>query len=193
MILDEVLAVGDAKFQEKCLNRISDIKKSGVTVLFVSHSAESVLQLCNKGILLHDGKLIGSGDAKEITGQYLRSLDLSHVDHGMMGIGDSRTGLLSGAATSLILKKLFDGSIANNCPIETPDGIIVVDVGWISASRGKTLRREPSWNGAPDLCVFNTTIRTDRERTLQTASDGGKGNLDDQAKRCIVPMQAARI
>ena len=154
LILDEVLAVGDAKFQEKCLNRISDIKKSGVTVLFVSHSAESVLQLCNKGILLHDGKLIGSGDAKEITGQYLRSLDLSHVDHGMMGIGDSRTGLLSGAATSLILKKLFDGSIANNCPIETPDGIIVVDVGWISASRGKTLRREPSWNGAPDLCVL---------------------------------------
>jgi len=154
LILDEVLAVGDAKFQEKCLNRISDIKKSGVTVLFVSHSAESVLQLCNKGLLLQEGKLIGAGDAKEITGKYLKSLHLSHVDPGMVGIADSRTGLLAGAATRIILNKLPNGSIANNCPVETPEGIILVDVGWISASRRKTLRMEPSWNGAPDLCIL---------------------------------------
>jgi lipopolysaccharide transport system ATP-binding protein len=45
LILDEVLAVGDAKFQEKCLNRIDEIKNSGTTVLFVSHSAQNVLEL----------------------------------------------------------------------------------------------------------------------------------------------------
>lgn len=154
LILDEVLAVGDAKFQEKCLNRISDIKNSGVTVLFVSHSAESVVQLCNKGILLQDGRLIASGSATEITSKYLDSLHLSRVDPGLLGIADSRTGLLSGSATSLLHEELPGGNIAHNCPIETPQGIIVADIGWVSPSRRKTLRTEPTWSGAPDLCVL---------------------------------------
>ncbi len=71
LILDEVLAVGDAKFQEKCLNRISEIRDSGVTVLFVSHSAQSVLELCTHGVVIHEGRLVNYGTAKEATDHYL--------------------------------------------------------------------------------------------------------------------------
>lgn len=154
LILDEVLAVGDAKFQEKCLNRISEIKNTGVTVLFVSHSAESVLQLCNKGILLQDGKLIASGTSNEITARYMDSLQLSHVDPCMVGIADARTGLISGSATKLIVERLPEGMISHNCPVETSSGIIVVNIGWVSPNRSKTIRTEPAWNGAPDICVL---------------------------------------
>jgi len=123
-------------------------------VLFVSHSAESVMQLCNKGLLLKEGRVVACGSVKDITSQYLDSLHLSHVDPKLIGIADSRTGLLSGAATSLLIKELTEGFIAHNCPVETPDGIIVADIGWVSPSRRKTLRMEPTWGGAPDLCVL---------------------------------------
>ena len=59
LIVDEVLAVGDAEFQKKCLGKMGDISKGeGRTVLFVSHNMGSIRQLCNKGIVLSNGELI---------------------------------------------------------------------------------------------------------------------------------------
>ena len=154
LILDEVLAVGDAKFQEKCLNRIDEIKNSGVTVLFVSHSAESVLKLCTKGILLQDGRLVESGDVRVVTDKYLDSLNLKSGDeHGLHGIPESRTGKYAAKIAEYLLKYLMGGKLVFNAPVETSDGIRVVDVGWISDSRIKTLQTEPVWTAAPDISV----------------------------------------
>ncbi|RZJ83012.1 MAG: ABC transporter ATP-binding protein [Chryseobacterium sp.] len=72
LIVDEVLAVGDAEFQKKCLGKMSDVSKGeGRTVLFVSHNMGSILQLCNQGILLSQGKVLFSGSALESADQYL--------------------------------------------------------------------------------------------------------------------------
>lgn len=65
LIIDEVLAVGDAEFQKKCLGKMDDVAKRGRTVLFVSHNLGFVSSLCNKGILLKQGRLFFSGSAKE--------------------------------------------------------------------------------------------------------------------------------
>jgi ABC-type polysaccharide/polyol phosphate transport system ATPase subunit len=159
MILDEVLAVGDAKFQDKCLNRINEIKNSGVTVLFVSHSAQNVLQLCSKGLLLQDGRLIACGTARETTQCYFESMDLVIPEETLTGVPDSRAGLFSGQIAELLLRCMSGGKIAFNIPVETIDGIRVVDVGWISDARIKTLRTEPSWSAAPDICanIISTT------------------------------------
>lgn len=70
LILDEVLAVGDAKFRKKCEAKINAMFDSGVTVLFVSHSLPQVRRICNKGILLEHGKLIAQGDIGEISKMY---------------------------------------------------------------------------------------------------------------------------
>src|SRR5262245_17248548 len=59
LIVDEVLAVGDAAFQRKCLGRMKAIGKEGRTVLFVSHNMRSVMNLCGRGILLHTGRVEG--------------------------------------------------------------------------------------------------------------------------------------
>lgn len=70
LILDEVLSVGDAKFRKKSENKIMSMFDKGVTVLFVSHSVEQVLRICNKAIILDHGKIIAQGDAETICEQY---------------------------------------------------------------------------------------------------------------------------
>lgn len=66
LILDEVLSVGDAKFRKKSENKVMEMFDRGVTVLFVSHNTSQVLRICNKAILLEHGKIIASGEAKDV-------------------------------------------------------------------------------------------------------------------------------
>lgn len=70
LILDEVLSVGDAKFRQKSEAKVRSMFDKGVTVLFVSHSTQQVLNICNKAIIIDHGELIAQGDAKEICAQY---------------------------------------------------------------------------------------------------------------------------
>jgi lipopolysaccharide transport system ATP-binding protein len=73
LVVDEVLAVGDAAFQKKCLGKIQDVSSHGRTVLFVSHSMPTILRLCKRVILLNRGTVAGDGPADEMTRQYLNS------------------------------------------------------------------------------------------------------------------------
>ena len=75
LILDEVLSVGDAKFRKKSTKKIKSMIESNVTVLFVSHSIDQVLDLCNQAILLEKGHLVAYGSAQEIADIYQRKLD----------------------------------------------------------------------------------------------------------------------
>lgn len=76
LILDEVLSVGDKRFRKKCEARIQSMFDKGVTVLFVSHSTDQVLRMCNKGILLEQGKLIAQGEVEDIVDLYDEKLGL---------------------------------------------------------------------------------------------------------------------
>lgn len=74
LIVDEVLAVGDAEFQKKCLGKMESVSKGqGRTVLFVSHNMKFINELCNKAILLQNGQLIESGNTTPIIDIYLSS------------------------------------------------------------------------------------------------------------------------
>lgn len=70
LIIDEVLAVGDAQFQKKCLSKLDELGKNGRTVLFVSHSIGSVLSLCNKGVYLDRGQVKKVGAIQECADAY---------------------------------------------------------------------------------------------------------------------------
>ena len=71
LIIDEVLAVGDAEFQKKCIGKMEDVSKNhGKTILFVSHNMSAVKTLCSKGMLLKNGNLIGYGAINEIIQMY---------------------------------------------------------------------------------------------------------------------------
>jgi lipopolysaccharide transport system ATP-binding protein len=75
LIVDEVLAVGDATYQRKCINRMSELARSGLTVVFVSHNLDLIPRLCRVAIHLHRGQLREIGPAHEVTDRYLRSLE----------------------------------------------------------------------------------------------------------------------
>ncbi|MCX7049586.1 MAG: polysaccharide ABC transporter ATP-binding protein [Candidatus Sumerlaeota bacterium] len=71
MIVDEVLAVGDAAFQKKCMGKMSDVAESGRTILFVSHNMAAIESLCRQTILLESGCLINKGPTNEIIAEYM--------------------------------------------------------------------------------------------------------------------------
>ena len=66
LLIDEILSVGDPPFQQKCMERIEDFRNRGKTIVFVSHSTDSVKQLCTRAILLHEGKLISDSTPDQI-------------------------------------------------------------------------------------------------------------------------------
>jgi lipopolysaccharide transport system ATP-binding protein len=72
LVVDEVLAVGDAEFQKKAIGKMQNVSKNeGRTVLFVSHNMASILDLCNKGILLENGSVINAGNTHEVVSKYI--------------------------------------------------------------------------------------------------------------------------
>jgi ABC-type polysaccharide/polyol phosphate transport system ATPase subunit len=71
LIVDEILAVGDAKFQEKCFKKMEEYKKSNTTILFVSHTLEQILKFCSKVMYINSSNLILIGDPKTVCQKYL--------------------------------------------------------------------------------------------------------------------------
>jgi len=73
LLVDEVLAVGDARFQKKCLSKMQDVGQQGRTVLFVSHNMTAVTRLCKRCLLLDQGQLVKDGSSHEVIGAYMHS------------------------------------------------------------------------------------------------------------------------
>lgn len=79
LLVDEVLAVGDAQFQQKCLGKMEDVAQNeGRTILFVSHNMGAILSLCNRAILLDQGRCLAEGDPDSIIANYLASGSATH-------------------------------------------------------------------------------------------------------------------
>src|SRR6202030_4871351 len=82
LIVDEVLAVGDAGFQKKCLGKMHEVRRGGRTVLFVSHNMAAVENLCERGLVLHQGKVVYHGPVKGAIRYYLDSLSVGPHANG---------------------------------------------------------------------------------------------------------------
>ena len=92
LVVDEVLAVGDADFQKKCLGKMGDVsKKEGRTVLFVSHNMAAVRQLCTRGILLRNGELVFSGGTEDTINEHL-SFGMNIEETDLSTRTENRTG-----------------------------------------------------------------------------------------------------
>ena len=79
LLVDEVLAVGDAAFQKKCLGKMGEAARRGRTVLFVSHNIGAISQLCSKGLLLNGGELLYQGEIGRVIDRYLRKGNQGHL------------------------------------------------------------------------------------------------------------------
>ena len=75
LLIDEILAVGDAKFREKCLKKLKEIKENGTTIVLVSHSLGQIESFCNRTIWLHNGQICKDGSPKEVHKEYLEFMN----------------------------------------------------------------------------------------------------------------------
>jgi lipopolysaccharide transport system ATP-binding protein len=132
LVVDEVLAVGDAAFQKKCLGKMGNVATEGRTVLFVSHNMGSIQHLCKKSIYLERGSILRAGNTTKVIETYLSSLNkvnnqcLADIKdrkgNGKVRIvkayfmrtnGDNATDVLSGDNICLMLGYVTDGRIIN--------------------------------------------------------------------------------
>ena len=77
LLVDEVLAVGDAAFQVQCHERLNELRRSGTTMLFISHDLTSIEQLCDRVILMHHGRLVANGTSHDVVREYQRMVAAS--------------------------------------------------------------------------------------------------------------------
>ena len=87
MVMDEVLAVGDMKFQQKCLGKMSDVaNQDGRTVLYVSHNMSTIRQLCSRCVVLDKGKVIFDGDVEQAIAVYMDTTDVNVVHYDLADV-----------------------------------------------------------------------------------------------------------
>ena len=109
LVVDEVLAVGDAEFQKKAIGKMQDVSKGeGRTVLFVSHNMDSMRKLCNKGILLENGICVHSSDIEDTIAEYQK--DLGSITHWTGKIGDPKEVEITETKISAINSAVFYNS-----------------------------------------------------------------------------------
>jgi len=111
LIIDEVLSVGDAQFQKKCLGKVRDVAKAGRTVLFVSHNMAAVENLCGRGVVLEKGKVTFVGEQSGAISYYLESVN-KNVNLNFKERAD-RTGSGEVRVTAIEIKDLDGNSLYN--------------------------------------------------------------------------------
>ncbi len=96
LVVDEVLAVGDVAFQNKCMGKMNEVSKQGRTILFVSHNMQSLTQLCTRGLLLKDGMVSYDGDIQNAIKSYLsNSIETTGPKYNLSELKDRKgTGLM---------------------------------------------------------------------------------------------------
>jgi lipopolysaccharide transport system ATP-binding protein len=112
LIVDEVLAVGDAEFQEKCIGKMKDISNAGRTVIFVSHNMASMKALCQKGVLMEHGQIIQIGPMNDVIETYLsRTTKMSISGEIPANASSINTGLVK--FTSILLQNSHSVAVQN--------------------------------------------------------------------------------
>lgn len=163
LLIDEVLAVGDVNFQNKCIAVFEEIKRRGTTVVFVSHDMESVRRFCDRVILMENGKITKTGEAQSVIDEYLALNVTTSVSKGTpFGVDDvttkdeSKVKIINTQARSKSLGKLhklkgdryyldIELEFVNDCKDVLP-GIVLRNQAGIRVTASNT-----EWAGLPPI------------------------------------------
>jgi len=159
LVVDEVLAVGDARFQRKCLGKMGDVAKQGRTVLFVSHNMAAVINLCHRTLLMERGAVNGCGSTTAMVGQYLdegggRQGSFVDLWHSPKRIGVGQFGrfvsLSLFSAEGRPIQTIFMGeSLTLQLNVQFFQAVVMPEIGFaISTSLGQRITRVvAAWEG----------------------------------------------
>jgi lipopolysaccharide transport system ATP-binding protein len=167
LFIDEVLAVGDAEFQKKCLGKMSEIGQQGRTIVFVSHSMPAILRLCDRALLLDHGRVIDHGPTQQVVRSYLES-DIGRTgdrrwNDRAMAPGDDVARLQS-------IRVVARGGLADSVDIREP---VSVEVEYWSTDPG-SLRPFVNLHFFNDegVCLFITSDTANRAWRLSPRRQG---------------------
>jgi lipopolysaccharide transport system ATP-binding protein len=149
LIIDEVLAVGDAQFQKKCLGKMGEVAKQGRTVVFVSHNMLAVQSLCNFVVRLTAGSVTDQGLPAAVVGAYLRDDSTSEAAATWADMASAPGGE---AARLRQVQVVTNGSIASRIPIEDP---FEIRIGYWNLVPGSLLNVSLTLSTAAQVCVFS--------------------------------------
>lgn len=145
LVVDEALAVGDSAFQRKCFSRIMAIKKLGATILFVSHDAGAVVDLCDRAILLDQGEMLFSGSPKNVIALYHKLLFAPHDK------------------VHLVRKSIIDGMALNDNPAITSPREITPEISGKKSKPFLNIHLVPkstTWYEPDGAVIFDPHIQT---------------------------------
>lgn len=168
LLLDEVLAVGDLSFQQKCLNRVESLASEGRTVLFVSHNIDAVVRFCSRCIWLEHGQMVQDGDAKEVVDAYVQAvMGTSPIkqwdsEGGGDGRGIAQTEAPGDDHVRLLSVRVTngEGGTVQSITVDMPVGI---EVSYEILREGKNIQPALQIRTATDTCAFAVAY-TDSER-----------------------------
>ena len=150
LFIDEVLAVGDASFQKKCLGKMNDISKQGRTIIFVSHNMTALRALCTRLLWLEAGRVKESGESAEIINHYLQNHRLDNLESIWKDVGtapgDDRVRLRS---VRVILPA------DDTDPITVHTGFRIEFMYW-NYMPGSVLNVSMVLNNLEEVCVFSS-------------------------------------
>ena len=179
LLVDEVLAVGDLRFQRKCYKRMQKLKEEGVTVLFVSHNIRQVERLCETALMLNDGKVLMQDRATSVAEAYYNLIDeetrlkvkaersprdtahclssgelfIEHVEVQNLK-GETVDSIASGEGVHLVLR------VRTVCPIEQPIvgiGLVSTDMITVASFSNDGVSNRPSFHG---IATMHCTVPT---------------------------------
>jgi homopolymeric O-antigen transport system ATP-binding protein len=181
LIVDEVLAVGDAEFQRKCLGRMQHVARgAGRTVLFVSHNMDAVQRLCTRSVLLERGRIIAAGATAGIVAQYLARADAPSPAGAWIDLSSvERTG--TGVARVVQVRYRSETDRAGGRPY--PDGALTVGLA-IETATGCTI---------PSLAVTLYDMQGTKLVNADTIAVGHTLRLDPGTHRLTVRIPALHL
>lgn len=148
LLVDEVLAVGDAAFQKKCLGKMSDVSRQGRTIVFVSHNMAALRKLCTRAIWLDDGQVVKTGDAGEVVDHYLQKNTESNLESAwaddLAAPGDGRVRLRS---VRVIPQTDFGEPITVHTPLR-------IEFTYFNYVQDMMLNVSMILNNLEEVCVF---------------------------------------
>jgi lipopolysaccharide transport system ATP-binding protein len=144
LVVDEVLAVGDAQFQQKCLGRMGELSHSGRTIIFVTHNMDAMLTLCNRGLVLERGAVVFDGPSSEARKKYLLKAESAEYSINcnagrggsggaaittveVMGTGNQKRAIKTGESVLIFLKASVNPDYGMSSNLQVAFGIDTIE------------------------------------------------------------------
>ena len=163
LIVDEALAVGDVRFQNKCFRRFEEMQKAGCTILFVTHSPDLIARFCTRGIVLETGHIIFDGGSKDATQVYM------NLSTGALAKGGDANPLIDS------MPYAYQDLATSGEPRELADDIAAEEINWVSRLKlRKSHNPEELRSGNGDATILDALLHKGDFREIEGSVSPGE-------------------